>query len=533
MKTLYVHIGSPKTASTALQFFCVDNSDLLNQKGYCYPLFPQTYPDASRIRAYFLVVRLKNRLGRRSRRWEEKVFQEGMAVIHKSFETYDNVIISDERIWRSMDIERKELWKKLAAEGRKGGFQIRVIAYVRRQDKFLISLWNQQIKIIKVELAKCTIEEWMDKVNLRARLEYADKLDRIAKVIGKENVIVRRFDGSFEGGSIYADFLSAVGLSLTDEYEIKQEVVNIGLYGNTQELKRVINFLPQMMKDRNTQNFIMEMLQECSEASKKNYPCEMLSKEEIEALLKEYEAGNRKIAEEYLHDSTGQLFNNTIKDLPKWQKDNPYILDDLIRFANVAMENLYQKYQEAKADLKELEESLKALCKAEEADQSAEEQADIDDKTAAAASEKLPVWNKEDPDGIDELILFVGDAIIRLYQENRELKKTIKKLKTLTEEVDFRSEALKQRGADFDFRCFTADCDTTELKEMIQRIPKPGEEDTDLADRFIRATDLAANGMYQENNRLKRETEEIKSFMGYEEEQPQMQKTLLERILKK
>ena len=180
-----------------------------------------------------------------------------------------------------------------------------------------------------------------------------------------------------------------------------------------------------------------------------------------------------------------------------------------------------------------MEESLKALCKAEEADQPAEEQADIDDKTAAAASEKLPVWNKEDPDGIDELILFVGDAIIRLYQENRELKKTIKKLKTLTEDADFRGEALEQRGADFDFRCFTADCDTAELKEMIRQIPEPGEEGSDLADRFIRATDLAANGMYQENNRLKRETEEIKSFMGYEEEQPQMQKTLLERILKK
>ena len=59
MKTLYVHIGSPKTASTALQFFCVDNSEVLNQKGYCYPFFPQTYPDASRIRAYFLIVKLK------------------------------------------------------------------------------------------------------------------------------------------------------------------------------------------------------------------------------------------------------------------------------------------------------------------------------------------------------------------------------------------------------------------------------------------------------------------------------------------
>ncbi len=516
MKTLYVHIGSPKTASTALQFFCVDNSELLNQKGYCYPLFPQTYPDASRIRAYFLIVRLKNRLGRRSRKWEEKVFQEGMEVIHKSFENYDNVIISDERIWRSMDIERKELWDKLVEEGRKGGFQIRAIAYVRRQDKFLISLWNQQIKIIKVELAKCTIEEWMNKVNLRARLEYADKLDRIAKVIGKENVIVRRFDGNFEGGSIYADFLSAVGLSLTDEYEIKQEVVNIGLYGNTQEIKRVINFLPQMIRDRNTQNFIMEMLQECSEISKKNYPCEMLSKEEIESLLKEYEEGNSKIAREYLHDPTGELFNNTIKDLPKWQKDNPYILDDLIRFTNVTIENLYQKNQELKSDLKELEDLLKTLC-------GIESRETFYNRETEAASKKLPVWNKEDPDGIDELILFVGDAMIRLYQENRELKKTVKKLKPLLETMNPESETK--------FSCFFAEDDTAELEEMIRCIPKPGEEVSDLSEHFIRTTDNAVNCMYQENSKLKQEIEAIKQFAGYEEEKPE--KSLFQKIFKK
>lgn len=532
MKTLYVHIGSPKTASTALQFFCVDNSDLLNRKGYCYPLFPQTYPDASRIRAYFLIVRLKNRLGRRSRKWEEKVFQEGMEVIHKSFETYDNVIISDERIWRSMDIERKELWDKLVAEGKKGGFQIRVIAYVRRQDKFLISLWNQQIKIIKVELAKCTIEDWMNKVNLRARLEYADKLDRIAKVIGKENVIVRRFDGSFEGGSIYADFLSAVGLSLTDEYEIKQEVVNIGLYGNTQELKRVINFLPQMIKDRNTQNFIMEMLQECSEASKKNYPCEMLSREEIEALLKTYEPGNRKIAEEYLHDPTGQLFQSAIKDLPKWRKDNPYILDDLIRFTNVTMKNLYEKDQELRADLKELEETLKSLCGEDQSGQPSGERTTAAGQKAEIrmASEKLPVWKKDDPDGIDALILFVGDAMIRLYQENRGLKKTVNKLKTWTETMGSRGESQNHNG--MDFGCFAAERDTLELNEKILCIPSPGEEGADLPERFIRAVDAAVNGMCLENDRLKQEMEEIKKLTGYVEEQ-QPQKSLLERILRK
>ena len=530
MKTLYVHIGSPKTASTALQFFCVDNSEVLNQKGYCYPLFPQTYPDASRLRAYFLIVRLKNRLGRRSKRWEEAVFQEGMEVIHKSFENYDNVIISDERIWRSMDVERKDLWEKLTKEAQKGGFQIRVIAYVRRQDKFLISLWNQQIKIIKVELAKCTIEEWMNKVNLKARLEYADKLDRIAKVIGKENVIVRRFDGSFEGGSIYSDFLSAVGLSLTDDYKIKQEVVNIGLYGNTQELKRVINFLPQMIKDRNTQNFIMEMLQECSEVSKKNYPCEMLSQEEIENLLKDYEEGNRRIAEEYLHDSSGELFNNTIKELPKWQKDNPYILEDLIRFTHVTLENLSQKNEEFREGLSELEEECEQLLKEITDSGRAAEEILQEETQRDLSSKKLPTWNKDDPNGIDALILFVGDAMIRLYQENRGLKKDIKLLKELLSEPDFSAEDFQKRAEGIGIHYFGKEDTTGAIKERIGQIPEPQEQGADLSERFIAAVDTAVKEMYRQNQNFKQEIQAIKNAAGYRE--PSEKKSFWQRLKK-
>lgn len=526
MKTLYVHIGSPKTASTALQFFCVDNSEVLNQKGYCYPLFPQTYPDASRIRAYFLIVKLKNKFGKRSKKWEEDVFQEGMAVIHKSFENYDNVIISDERIWRSMDIERKDLWEKLMKEAKKGGFQIRVIAYVRRQDKFLISLWNQQIKIIKVDLAKCTIEEWMNRVNLRARLEYADKLDRIADIVGKENVIVRRFDGTdnFEGGSIYSDFLSAVGLALTEEYEIKQEVVNIGLYGNTQEIKRVINFLPQMIKDRNAQNFIMEMLQECSEISKKNYPCEMLSAKEVAALLKEYEAGNRKIAEEYLHETNRGLFDNTIRDIPKWQKDNPFILEDLVRFANVSMRALLVKYGELRQELSGLEKEFKTLLSADGTEDS--------DWTGGSAAEAkvLPKWDKEDPNGIDPIILFVGGAVLRLYQEIRDLKKEVSAIGEAVKQDKVQKAVTANHAQGMRIHYFCKNGGTNELEERIAAIPDPLESQELLAERLVEAVDQAAVLFDRKNQRFRQETADMKRLADLRDTP---KKSLFEKIFSK
>ena len=39
MKTLHVHIGTPKTATTAIQHFCKENAKILAEKGFCYPIF--------------------------------------------------------------------------------------------------------------------------------------------------------------------------------------------------------------------------------------------------------------------------------------------------------------------------------------------------------------------------------------------------------------------------------------------------------------------------------------------------------------
>ena len=34
MKTLYLHIGTPKTGTTSIQHFCYDNMNRLSEEGY-------------------------------------------------------------------------------------------------------------------------------------------------------------------------------------------------------------------------------------------------------------------------------------------------------------------------------------------------------------------------------------------------------------------------------------------------------------------------------------------------------------------
>ena len=100
MKTLYLHIGTPKTATTAIQFFCRDNQELLNRQGYFYPVFEWKYPNVLRTRnAHFLVGDTYLSQEERSLEEEEKVFQEAFGQIYEAFEQYDGVILSDESMW--------------------------------------------------------------------------------------------------------------------------------------------------------------------------------------------------------------------------------------------------------------------------------------------------------------------------------------------------------------------------------------------------------------------------------------------------
>lgn len=364
MKTLHLHIGTPKTATTSIQFFCNNNSQTLQKKGYCYPIFSFPYGRASILRnGHFLVTVEKNEDGSRCIDKEQTIYTEGLALINQYFQTYDHIILSDEAIWRSMELYREHFWDDLQKEAEKGNFRIHIIVYLRRQDKFLNSLWNQQIKHNLGKLHAKPFDEYQKSINKKIRFDYHRKLESIAAVIGRENITVRRFDfQSFSGGSIYADFLQTIGLTLTDDFVLPPADQNLGLYGNTAEIKRVLNTLPQM-KDTSMERLVLKSLWACSSVAKQQYTYEMFSKKETEDFLKKYEEGNRRIAEEYLQEPDGVLFDNTINDIPKWEKDNPYMQEDLIRFVGTTSFYLNEENQKLKMELTDLRKELKNLKK--------------------------------------------------------------------------------------------------------------------------------------------------------------------------
>jgi len=342
------------------------NQKQLEEKGYCYPVFSFDYYRVMEKRnGHFLAGSLWDGEGNHDREKEQKYFREGMNRVKDLFQEFDGVILSDEQIWKNTYEERAGLWEELKEEGKKGGFAVKIIVYIRRQDYYVSSLWNQSVKTaIRKEISQMTFEEYLQNIPPAEQLDYDTKLKSITDVLGKENVTVRVFEREkFKECSLYADFLQCVGLTFTDDFEVEIDVRNSSLMGNSHEIKRVLNSIPQM-GEMEMNNFFRKILYECSDISRELYPCSMFSREETEEFLAKYEEGNRRVLLEYFgSEGWDTLFDEQISDKEKWQRDNPYMEDDIIRFMGMSVVMLKQDIRALKKEVAEVSKIAKYLHK--------------------------------------------------------------------------------------------------------------------------------------------------------------------------
>lgn len=350
-KKLYVHVGTPKTATTSIQQFCAANQEAFKKRNFCYPIFPFKYPDKSINRnAHFLAGRIFDNQGKRCKEEEEKNFKEGIDTIKKLFETYDNVVLSDEGLWIATNLWGADLWDKLVQIGKEAGFTLVIVMYLRRQDEYLTSLWSQFIKQGYMKVSATTWEEWFATAPKERSADYKEKIDRMMAIVGRENLSVRKFSReSFFGGSIYSDFLNALGLELEADFVIPESEKNPSLKGNSIEIRRIINTLPDI--NHADHKFFKEALMSVSDVSVKDYPCEIMSDEERNAFLSQYREGNREIAKMFF-DEDGELFEDPQKSVVKWEKENPYMLDDVIRLIGIITMELREENRRLEKKLK-------------------------------------------------------------------------------------------------------------------------------------------------------------------------------------
>lgn len=309
MSIIYIHVGTPKTGTSAIQAFCDANQDALHQFGFDYPKPNLEFPGISPKRnAHFYNYKTKDAKKNRLKDEDAKNIEIGVQSIKKSIDAGYNPILSDENFWNNVEMTTERL-TEIRKQLETLGASIKIVVYLRRQDLLLQSYWAQQVK----ETSTLTFSSYISKGKYKMfRTDYYDRISEFAEVFGKENILVRVYEKQqFKNGNITHDFLQTIGINSTEQFTQSDAVVNISLEGITLEVKRLLNSNSEF---KSKQSFILPYLKNVQKSfqEQEGYKKPVyFSSQEQKDFLSQFEECNRKIATEYLSRQDGILFMDT------------------------------------------------------------------------------------------------------------------------------------------------------------------------------------------------------------------------------
>ncbi|MEQ8757964.1 MAG: hypothetical protein RID09_31210 [Coleofasciculus sp. G1-WW12-02] len=297
MTTVYLHIGTHKTGTSAIQKLLLNNREQLLSKGLFLPLSKGSH--------HKLIQKNDNDkdYGLNAEKWEA-LLQE-----IRSQES-NNIVISSEDFFRLDSGLIPKLKDYLS------NYETKIIVYLRRQDNYLISLYCQAVK---------TAHHW-DSLNQhildnKYYADYYQRLEPWKQAFGKENLIVRVYEKDQLSNGLFNDFLKSIHIN-SDGLDLKKaQSINIS---PTLRTIKVIRFLSgiaigqmSISKKKMTGLYYTYLIPDTNLsrliASLPNFLLsnELMTTQERIDLLKEFEESNRKVAQEYLGRPDGQLFYST------------------------------------------------------------------------------------------------------------------------------------------------------------------------------------------------------------------------------
>ena len=231
MKKLFLHIGFNKTGSTSTQHNLAENADALRRQGIFYPFAPdasygqrwQHVPLAAAVpgrKVHWLQARKRPTL---ENAWDDvlaAIAADDCPVVVLSSEAFSDLDMNDEKV----------AW----VQERLSGFDVTVLAYIRRQDSYFISTYQELIK------AGAPKPFHFNAYPHRRALQFAERLAPWRRVFGTDRVVVRPFDPrQWPEGELFFDVLDIIGADRTGMRVA--EPANEGLDRRAVEMLRQLN----------------------------------------------------------------------------------------------------------------------------------------------------------------------------------------------------------------------------------------------------------------------------------------------------
>jgi len=203
---VYLHIGWHKTGTTAIQKLLLRNRPALrDQLGMGYPA-AGLYKASHHLPAWALQLPLRARLLKQigCSRSPEAMFRDMLE--EATSQGLNSVVISSEEF---SPIHRYNL-DRLAKSFE--GHRVVIVAYVRRQDEYIESTYNQMVKFWRSRFTK-DFGTFLEGHLKTERLNYHRYFRQWADVFGKDNLRIRIYNRRrFRGGDARLDFCDVIGL---------------------------------------------------------------------------------------------------------------------------------------------------------------------------------------------------------------------------------------------------------------------------------------------------------------------------------
>lgn len=294
MATLYMHIGSSKTGTSAIQIFLGENMKALEEQGIAFPIFDIQYPTIRKQRnAHFMVDKTEE---------QDANYEHILEQIKELAAKNERIILTDESIWNN-----PKNVKRFSKDMKEAGIELKLVVYLRRQDLYLQSQWAQNVK------ENMTIDFYNYTKQFRIKMNYYEQLCKLRDIVGAENLLVRPYEKQqFAEGNLLIDFMKTVGIEKTDAFVFQEKADNLSLSGIYLETKRMLN---RNEAFATRANFIVPYLYQVMEMNDdvQFYSAnKFFTYDQQMEFLSQYLEGNEMVAREFLGREDGVMFYDEI-----------------------------------------------------------------------------------------------------------------------------------------------------------------------------------------------------------------------------
>lgn len=331
---LYLHVGSHKTGTSAIQKFLDLNSSHLKEKFSLEYFKPNPWP----------IPFKKDKVPSVS------VNTEGFFRLEDS--ECSSVVVSHENY--SWITSKKDI-EKIYSSLKKVAKNVYVVIYVRRQDRLAISQKQEGTKWLDNSVAYGhELSALPSKLSYHAKkyLDFNNKIKLWEEVFGQNNMVVRVFDTCYlKEGDAVKDFLEILGVSDISELKPVGRVNESISIDQQLILHQTRPYFPEgsLKKDL----FVKFVLGEKRSRNDKLLP----SKEEAEKFYARFKEGNKELNDRYCLTQNPFLFDDDFSFYPK--VDNSYCPSQ--EFLIERFSGFVDHILESRVDKKEVSHKLRDL----------------------------------------------------------------------------------------------------------------------------------------------------------------------------